>query len=102
MPPVRPHATLPKALDDFCQLRGYTPSYVEVTMGATMSPDTQAAIKSGRPLTRRQFREFIDHEARAAGFKDADDAITLFRQGRRANTPREASLRMSINTFLHT
>ena len=65
-----------------------------------MTPDTQAAIDAGRPLTRRQFREYIDHEAKAAGFRDGDEVILRTQNGVLANSPREMSLRLSVNTYL--
>jgi len=65
-----------------------------------MSPDTRAAIEAGRPLNRRQFHEFIDHEAKAAGMPSADAAISRARSGVEPSGYREMRLRLSINTYL--
>lgn len=66
-----------------------------------MSPTTRAAIEAGRPLNRRQFREFIDDEAKKAGIRGgADEAIKRVESGVTARNYREIRLRLSIKTYL--
>lgn len=66
-----------------------------------MSPDTRAAIANGKPLNKRQFREYIEYEAKQAGIKGgADEAIKRAERGASEHNYREMRLRLSINTYI--
>jgi hypothetical protein len=68
-----------------------------------MSPETQAALNSGRPLNKTQFREYIEAEAKAAHISGgADGAIRRAKQGKEPLNYREMRLRLSISTYLQT
>ena len=68
-----------------------------------MSPELQAAIKAGVPLTRPQFKEYIDCEAKSASIRGgADEAIKRAQEGAEPRNYREMKLRLSIGTYLRS
>jgi hypothetical protein len=64
-----------------------------------MSPETRAALDAGRALTKAQFREYIDDQARSAGiYGGADEAIKRAREHVPAMSFAEERIRILITT----
>jgi hypothetical protein len=66
-----------------------------------MSPELKRALEGGGELTREQFREYIDHEAKAARIRGGGDvAIKRAQDGKDPASYREMRLRLSIDAYL--
>jgi hypothetical protein len=62
----------------------------------TMSPETRAALRAGRPLKKKHFVEYVDHEAKASGLTGIDDAIRRARDDAPPVSYREMRVRLLL------
>ena len=68
----------------------------EMTQGETMSPETRSAVAAGKVLTKTQYREYVEHEARAAGLRSTAEATERLNRDEPPANYREMRVRMLL------